>query len=70
VSTSTWSAPGSNRNLWMFFASPDADNRAVVHTLETELRSAVRQCAVARLVTKGDNSRHARQVLRELETNP
>lgn len=66
----TWSAPGSDRNLWMFFDSPDADNRIVVKTLETDLRDAVRQCAGAKLFTKGDNSRHARQVAREFETNP
>ena len=67
---STWSAPGSARNLWMYFSSPDADNKATVNALELDLRDAVRQCAGAKLFTKGDNSRHARQVARQLETTP
>jgi hypothetical protein len=68
--TNTWSAPGSDRNLWMFFNSPDADNKVMVKALEVDLRDAIRQCAGAKLLTKGDNSRHARQVARELETTP
>ena len=58
----TWSAPGSDRNLWMFFDSPDADNKAMVKALEVDLHDAIRQCAGAKLITKGDNSRRVRQV--------
>jgi hypothetical protein len=68
--TSTWSAPANDRTLWMFFNSPDVDNKATVQSVETGLRDAVRHCAGAKLFTKGDNSRHARQVAREFETNP
>jgi hypothetical protein len=70
VHTNAWSAPGSERNLWMFFGSPDADNKAMVKALQLDLHDAIRQCAGARLITKGDNSRHARQVARALETIP
>ncbi len=70
VRTNHWSAPGSDRNLWMYFDSPDADNKAMVKALELDLHDAIRQCASAKLLTKGDNSRHARQVARQLETTP
>jgi hypothetical protein len=70
IRTKTWSTPGTDRNLWMFFASPEVDNFTMVRTVELNLRDAVRQCATAKLITKGDNSRHARRVARELETNP
>jgi hypothetical protein len=66
----SWSAPGNDRNLWMFFGSPDVDNKAMVKALQMDLHYAIRQCAGAKLITKGDNSRHARQVARQLETIP
>jgi hypothetical protein len=70
VHTNGWSAPGSERNLWMFFGSPDADDKAIVKALQIDLHNAIRQCASAKLITKGDNSRHARLVARQLETVP
>lgn len=47
ASTSTWSTPGSARNLWIAFDSPDADNKPLVRRLETDLRDAVNQCSTS-----------------------
>jgi hypothetical protein len=42
--TRTWSSPGNTRNLWMYFDSPSADNKALVRKLEFNLRGAVGDC--------------------------
>jgi hypothetical protein len=43
-STSTWSAAANARNLMMYFDSPEIDNKALVHRLESDLRDAVYGC--------------------------
>jgi hypothetical protein len=43
--TETWSAPRNERNLWMYFDSPTADNKMLVKTLAADLRDAISHCA-------------------------
>lgn len=40
-----WSSTGSERNLWMYFDSPDGDNRILVKEVEEHLRKATEACA-------------------------
>ncbi|SRR6266699_1862081 len=42
--TATWSTSGNARNLWMYFDSPDVDNKVLVRRLEGELRRAIEHC--------------------------
>jgi hypothetical protein len=51
VETNTWSNPGNARNLWIYFDSPDADNKLIVKKVESELREAIGKCA-------GDHHHH------------
>ena len=44
VRTETWSTPGNERNLFMYFDSPGVDNKSLVRELALDLRSAVDQC--------------------------
>jgi hypothetical protein len=45
VNTSTWTAPGTAQNFWIYFDSPAADNNLLVRRLEHDLRDAVNRCA-------------------------
>ena len=44
--TSTWSAPGTAPNLWIYFDSASGDNNQLVKQVESDLQSAVMQCMV------------------------
>jgi hypothetical protein len=44
----SWSVAGNDRNLWMYFDSPTANNRALVRRLARDLRAAVAQCGYQR----------------------
>jgi len=48
AATRAWSTTGNERNLWMYFDSPDADNTMLVQKLEMNLRSAVSACMTRR----------------------
>lgn len=47
--TSTWSAPGTAPNLWIYFDSASGDNNQLVKQVESDLQSAVMQCMVQNL---------------------
>lgn len=53
VETTNWSSPGNARNLWMYFNSPDADNKSVVRRVAAELQGAIRQCPPERVAKHG-----------------
>jgi len=44
ASTNSWSTPGTSGNLWIYFDSPDGDNKQLVKRVQADLQSAVSQC--------------------------
>lgn len=44
VENTAWSQPGHTRNLWIYFDSPEADNKAVARRVAVELQAAAEQC--------------------------
>jgi hypothetical protein len=60
ASTSTWSTPGSARNLWMYFDSPTIDNKPLVRRLELDLQDAVKICSApsSEYAIHNHNKRH------------
>jgi hypothetical protein len=44
ASTNSWSTPGTSGNLWIYFDSPDGDNKQLVKRVAYDLQSAIGQC--------------------------
>ncbi len=69
--STAWTMPGHTRNLWIYFDSPEADNKALVRRVAAELQAAADKCLPpVTVLPKRSPKMEVAAALRQLTGNP